>query len=288
MTRPLSFEPASKNVKVGTVTSPTVSNIATKTLFKFKELYGKRNFREFVEPMAERFMFMSSTILDKDAFCEDLGLDPAKAAFISLDSEFDVDNRPILYMPTTKMSFGWDKPDRKKETDQMLSKIKSLCNDIHADESGIIHAGSFQIAKWLVSNLEHKIPHQIMHHNPGEGKKRDDVLEEFQELNGVPKLLISPSITEGLDLKDDKGRFAIFAKVPFPFLGDAWVKKRMDLSDSWYKRQALIAMIQGGGRVVRSIDDWGHVYILDSSFGYLLNNSKKIIPKWWSSSITSL
>lgn len=257
-----------------------------KTVFKFKELYGKRNFKRFVEPMAEKFLFMSSTILDKDAFCEDLGLDPNQAAFISLDSEFHVDNRPILYMPTTKMSFGWDKPERKKETNLLLKKIVMLCNEMHPDDSGVIHAGSFQIAKWLVDNLENKIPHKIMHHNPSSGFSRDEVLSEFQELDGVPKLLISPSVTEGLDLKGDKGRFAIFAKVPFPYIADAWVKKRMSLSDSWYKRQALIAMIQGGGRIVRSSDDWGHVYILDSSFGYLLQQSKNMIPKWWNDSIT--
>lgn len=259
-----------------------------KTLFKFKELYGKRNFRQIVEPMADKFLFMSSTILDKKSYCEDLGLDPTQAAFISLDSEFELDNRPVFYMPTAKMSFGWDKPERKKESDLMLAKIKRLCVDMHPDDTGVIHAGSFQIASWLVQNLENKIPHRIMHHNPGSGLTRDAVLEEFQELDGMPKLLISPSVTEGLDLKDDKGRFAIFAKVPFPYIGDAWVKKRMDLSDSWYKRQALIAMIQGGGRVVRSNSDWGHVYILDSSFGYLMKTATTIIPKWWKQSIQTL
>lgn len=256
-----------------------------KTLFKFKELYGKRNFQQFVEPMADRFLFMSSTILDKDAFCEDLGLDPSKAAFISLQSEFDEDNRPIFYMPTAKMTFGWDKPERKKETDAMIHKITELCNKLHADDSGVIHAGSFQIAQWLINSLQNKIPHTIMHHNPGSGLKRDEVIDAFQVVDGTPKLLISPSVTEGLDLKDDKGRFAIFAKVPYPFLGDAWVKKRMDLSDSWYKRQALISMIQGGGRVVRSATDWGHVYILDSSFAYLLSSTNKMLPRWWKSSV---
>lgn len=259
-----------------------------KTAFKIKELYGKRNFRQFVEPMAERFLFMTSTILDKKSFCEDLGLDPAQAAFISLESEFDVDNRPIVYMPTTKMTYGWDKPEMKKETDKMLNTIIKLATEMHPEDNGVIHAGSFQIAKWLVDNLATKVPHRIMHHNPGTGNLRDAVLRDFQVDDGVPKLLISPSVTEGLDLVGDKGRFAIFAKVPYPFLGDAWVKRRMDLSDSWYKRQALTAMIQGGGRVVRSMDDWGHVYILDSSFSYLMQQCKSMMPKWWSSSITTL
>ena len=41
--------------------------------FKFKELYGKNIFADIVEPMADRFLFMSSTILDKVEFCRDLG-----------------------------------------------------------------------------------------------------------------------------------------------------------------------------------------------------------------------
>ena len=258
------------------------------TVFKFKELYGRKNFKKYVLPMADKFLFMSSTILDKDAFCDELGIDPAEAAFISVESEFDVDNRPVIYLPTARMTYGWNTPERAKESNLMYARIEEILNTLHPDESGIIHAGSFQIAERLVKNLENKTPHYIMHHNPGCGKKRDDIINEFQELDGVTKLLISPSITEGLDLKDDKGRFAIFAKVPFPYLGDAWVKKRMELSESWYRRQALISMILGGGRVVRSSEDWGHVYILDSAFRKLLSSSKRMLPKWWVDSITTM
>lgn len=260
-----------------------------KTVFKFKELYGKRNFRQFVDPMAEKFLFMSGTILNKEAFCSDLGIDPEQTAFLSLPSEFGEDNRPIFYMPTTKMTYGWDKPDNAKNRQMMIDRIVKLCSEIHPEETGIIHAGSFQIAQFLVENLSKKIPHKIMHHNPGSGNKRDAVLEEFQEpSDGVPRLLISPSITEGLDLKDDKGRFAIFAKVPYPAMSDAWIKRRMSISNEWYNRQALIAIMQGAGRVVRSESDWGHVYILDSSFGNLMRNNKYMLPKWWIDSVQTI
>lgn len=259
-----------------------------RTVFKFKELYGRRNFKRFVEPMADRFLFMSSTILDKDEFCSDLGIDPAQTAFISLESEFDKENRPIFYIPSCKMTYGWDKPEMKSQTDKMIRRIVALCNDPHGEDNGIIHTGSFQIAKWLIERLDGQIPHMIMHHLPTSGFSRDEVLEEFQKDDGIRKVLISPSITEGLDLTDDKGRFAIFAKVPYPFLGDAWVKARQNLSASWYKRQALISMIQGGGRVVRSSSDYGNVYILDSSFLYLLNNCRHMLPAWWVDSIQAL
>lgn len=258
--------------------------VPDKTFFKFKELYGKHVFRELVEPMAEKFLFMSSTILDKDAYCRDLGIDPAYAAFISVDSEFKIENRPILYLPKMKMTYGWNASDKKSERDSCISSIIEIL-DYHKNDNGIIHTGSFQIASWLIKNLERKIPHKILHHGEDSEDSRDKVINDFQIDDGDRKLLISPSITEGLDLKNDKGRFAIVAKVPYPYLGDAWVKRRQDLSKEWYSRQAMIHIIQGGGRIVRTPDDWGHVYILDESFASLLRFMKDKVPQWWLDSL---
>lgn len=256
--------------------------VSDKMSFKFKELYGKNVFHELVKPMADKFLFMSSTILDKESFCKDLGIDPNEAAMISLPSEFEEENRPVIYSPVTKMNYGWNNEERTSDRNKMSQRIMQICEE-HGDDHGIIHTGSFQVSDWLVEALEGLIPHRIFHHSPKSGFTRDDVIEEFMECAGKePAILISPSITEGLDLVDDKGRFAIFAKIPYPFLGDQWIKKRMKISNEWYQRQAMIAIIQGGGRVVRSKEDWGYTYILDSSFTYLHHNMKDKIPQWWS------
>jgi len=255
--------------------------VKDKGFFKLKELYGKNVFHSFVKQRADRFLFMSSTILDKDAFCRDLGLNPDEAAFISLTSEFDKDNRPVFFLPTMKMTYGWDKSDRRSERQDMVRTIIDICKE-HKDDSGIIHTGSFNIADWLVTEMNGVVPHRILHHNPSSKLSRDDVISDYMELSVTqPTILISPSITEGLDLKDDKARFAIIVKVPYPNLSDAWVKRRMEISDEWYKRQALISIIQGCGRIVRHHDDWGYTYILDSSFQYLLHSMRKHVPEWW-------
>lgn len=249
--------------------------------FKFKELYGKHVFQSFVKPMADRFLFMSSTILNKEAFCNELGLNPDEAAFLSLPSEFPVENRPVIFMPVMKMSYGWNTDANRSERQNMLMQIKEIC-ELHPDQSGIIHTASFQVANWLVSELSGFIKHDIMHHNPESKLKRDDVVNEFLRVAPKqPTILISPSITEGLDLKQDLSRFAIIVKVPYPFLGDAWIERRKDISQEWYSRQAMISIIQGAGRVVRSKDDWGYTYILDSSFSYLYYSANKQIPDWW-------
>lgn len=256
-----------------------------KTYFKFKALYGKDIFVKYMKPMADKFLFLSSTILDKDAYCRDLGIPPEEAAFISVDSEFELDNRPVMYLPRAKMTYGWDKDDRKSDRVGMIKGIRDIC-DMHADNSGIVHTGSFQVSNWLVDELRGKIPHRIMHHNPESELSRDQVIDEFiKNNNQVPTILISPSITEGLDLTHDKGRFAIITKVPYPYLGDAWVKRRQDLSKAWYNRQAMIGIIQGSGRVVRSKDDWGNTYILDSSFYGLYKGMERQVPAWFKKSI---
>ncbi len=249
--------------------------------FKFKEIYGKNVFHSFVKPMADKFLFMSSTILDKDEFCNNLGLDPNEAAFISVDSEFDVQNRPVFFIPTMKMNYTWSSDERREERHNMLLKIKELC-EMHENESGIIHTGNFKIAEWLVNELGPLVKHDIMHHNPETKISRDDIIDEFQRVSSTtPTILISPSITEGLDLKDDLGRFAMIIKISYGNLGDQWVQRRKQLSEKWYAKEAMVSVIQGCGRIVRSKTDYGVAYILDSSFNYLYYNMSKHIPNWW-------
>lgn len=250
--------------------------------FKIKPLFGKGIFEEFVMPLANRFLFLSSTILDHKKYCADLGIPLEEVAFISMPSEFEVDNRPVFYMPTAKMNYGWDSKERSKDREAMLNKIIFLLNEQHPGDSGIIHTGNFNISKWLVESLAGKIPQHIMHHNADGDDSRDVVIDRFlTEDVGKPKVLLSPSLTEGLDLSGDLGRFAIVAKVPYLSLADEWVKRRMELSPEWYSIQAMMSIIQGSGRVVRSKEDWGHTYILDSSFAFLKKNMNGKIPKWW-------
>lgn len=256
-----------------------------KTMFQFKRLTGGYSFNNILKPMGEHFLFMSSTVLNKDGFCDDLQIPHEQTAFLSLDSEFAVENRPVFYMPRMKMNYMWNKPENKKNRESMITDLKFLL-DNHKEQNGIIHTASFQVAEWITTELKNE-HHNIYHHNPGCGDSRDTIIESFMKHNHVKsKLLISPSCTEGLDLKGDLGSFAIFVKTPYPYLGDQWIKRRMDLSSEWYQRQTLINIIQGGGRIVRTETDTGVVYIIDASFGYLYKTAHHMIPKWWKDAYT--
>jgi len=257
-----------------------------KTMFQFKRITGSYSFKKILEPKASKFLFMSSTILNKAAFCYDLGIDPKETVFLSLESDFPIENRPVYYMPIMKMNAAWRKPEQASDRKRMIARIIELL-DIHKDESGILHTANYQIAMWLVEQLKDNVPHEVYHHNPDDDIKRGDAIAGFIERE-TPSILISPSCTEGLDLKEDLARFAMIVKTPFGYLGDQWIKRRMEMSNEWYRRRAMTDIIQGGGRIVRSSDDEGTVYILDGSFGYLYSKSAEMVPKWWKDSFKAV
>ena len=96
---------------------------------------------------------------------------------------------------------------------------------------------------------------------------------------------MGPSLLEGLDLKDDWSRFQVFAKVPYLSLGDRFVKAKLGINPSWYRWKAIINILQGTGRSVRSETDWAVTYILDGSLSDLIHNNRHAFPKEFMSRI---
>lgn len=253
--------------------------VTTEKGFKIKNTFGMNNFYKLVDPYTSKILFMSSTILDYESTCIEMGIDPSRAAFLSLTSEFKRQKRPNIYRPTANMNAKW-KTNTVGLT-KMIAEIEHILTD-HKNQNGIIHTCNYEIAKWLVDELRFNDTHEIYHHNDG---NRDQVIERFITDHHKNKLLISPSITEGLDLKDDLSRFAIFAKIPYPYLGDEWIKKRAEIDQQWYYRQTVTNIIQGSGRIVRHKEDYGVTYILDTCWEQLYDNARHLFPTWWSDAL---
>ena len=94
-----------------------------------------------------------------------------------------------------------------------------------------------------------------------------------------PTVLLSPSMQEGVDLKGDLSRFQILCKVPYPYLGDKLVKKRMNRWQWWYPLQTAKTIVQSVGRSVRSDTDSAVTYILDSDWERFYSRNKALFPK---------
>ena len=212
-------------------------------------------------------IMMSATILDRDAFCECAGIPKQEAAFISLPSPFPIENRPIVYSGIGKMNAS----SINDTLPRMAMAVKEILKQ-HNNEKGIIHCHSYKIAHFLKNNIRSS---RLLIH----GSHNRDMILEKHKRSKKPTVLISPSMSEGVDLKDDLSRFQIVCKVPYPYLGDKLVKKKMNKWRWWYALQTAKAIVQSVGRSVRSNEDSAVTYILDSDFERFFNSNSSLFPQ---------
>jgi Rad3-related DNA helicase len=225
---------------------------------------------------SDKVLLMTGTVLDKNIFCNNLGIKPEDSEFLSLDSSFPKENRPIIFFPVGSMSYK----NIDKTLPDMAIAVKELLKE-HKNDKGIIHTNNFRIAKYLYNTLKDK---RLLIHD---ASNRQEILDHHTKSKDNT-VLISPSMTEGIDLFEDLSRFQIICKVPFPFLGDKYIKEKMNRIKNWYDWQTAKVIMQGCGRSVRSINDTAKTYILDSDFNVFFNRNKNLFPKWWKDSIQNV
>jgi Rad3-related DNA helicase len=101
-------------------------------------------------------------------------------------------------------------------------------------------------------------------------------------MNSNGKVFVSVAFNEGQDWKYDICDAQILLKVPFPYLGDKRVKRRLELGyDQWYRNYAMSEVIQAYGRAIRAEDDKARFYIVDGSFLKLISDCWHFIPEWF-------
>jgi Rad3-related DNA helicase len=219
---------------------------------------------------------MSGTILDKSLFCQLNGLDVKKAVYYSIESPFPVKNRPIFYMPLGKMSYK-----QKEETFKSYAPYIQKILNKYPDKKGIIHTNSFELASWFARDV--KDPRLVYH----DSSNKDDVLREHFETS-KSTVIVSPSMDTGVSFDDDKARFQIIAKVPYPSLASQKNKLRQKMNPDWYAWKTVSGLIQMTGRAVRSNEDFADTIIVDGSFSDLLRHSGHLFPHWFQEAIKKI
>lgn len=252
-------------------------------LFKHETKRDKRFWRVEFEPLwsrkfgqmlwshGDKVVFMSATPGSKEEFCFKLGLNPEDVDYMEVPSPFPVENRKIVYWPVGSMTMAnWD-----RNLSNLIITIDSIIEE-RIDQKGVIHTSSYKKAQDIVRRSRFG-PYMML---VGREDNKTELLERFKKA-APPKVLVSPVHGRGIDLPDDEARYAIIPAVLWPDLGDEKVKRRLEERPSWYPAQAVDSMVQAAGRIVRSMDDWGTVYLLDTQLKRLLYQNQGLFPYWW-------
>lgn len=205
-------------------------------------------------------LIMSGSILKPDIFVEELGL--GDYTYIEVPSIVPVKQRPIKRDYVGSMSMK----NFSRNFPLLVSKIKEIA-DNHEGEKGLIHTFTYKINYELFKALRNDS--RFIFHTPEDREVKTKIFKESSEEDG--RILVSPYSYEGVDFPYDQARWQIICKNPYPYLGDAQVKARMDMDKrthttdwGWVNRQIALVLSQMYGRTNRATDDYSVTYILDS------------------------
>ena len=235
----------------------TVSTFAESHLFRF----------------GERILMLSATILDPPTYLRSLGVREEDAEVIRVASTFPPERRPIVVEPAAKLT----RHVLDRELPKLVDKVAEIAAT-HPYDKGIVHAHSYKIAGHLFRHLPTSVRERIVTHH--DAAERDAALARHVA-SDEPTILLTPSMTEGIDLADDLSRWQVICKIPYPYLGDPQVAARQKIDPDWYDWRTCLTVVQGYGRSVRSEDDHAVTYILDADFPRWYRRQRGRFPTWF-------
>ncbi|MBC7100652.1 MAG: ATP-dependent DNA helicase [Methanobacteriales archaeon] len=241
----------------------------------FKPLQVDKYAPRYLFSHADICLFMSATILSDRMFCKWLGINPEESFFLKVDSPFPASRRPIELKLIGRMS-----KNRIKDTAPKTIPILKRILERHKYDKGLIHTHNYRCQKFILKNIpdDRLIGHKI--HN------REEMLKYFEE-SEKPLVLVSPSMSEGVDLPYDKCRFQVIYKIPFPYLGDKQVNMRQKRDKKWYAYKTVMTLMQAYGRGMRAHDDECYTYILDANITMLFRSPlyRSLLPQFFKEAI---
>lgn len=217
-----------------------------------------------------RLFATSATLMGAEYIAETLGLPDDKWAYLDLPSTFPPENRPVNYAPVVKMNSGNLQPGYNAEREKMQSAIDNIIERyvMNGTPWGIIHTVSNRYRDYILTESRWQ---GIMTIDPDQHVARVE--------GGEGSVLVAANIAEGWDGFDDRCRFIIMPKVPFPDLGDVRTRIRKEEDARSYDHATLVAVVQGAGRGVRHTEDKCDTFILDASWDFLYTRRKDWLPQ---------
>ena len=246
-----------------------------------KPLAPERYLKHTVWDRGRKFALLSATILDKDAFCAGVGLDPADVALVDVAHTFPVEHRPLYDVTRGKMTY-----EHREETLPAVARALVRVMQRHPDEKGLVHCHSYAIQEQLGELLaDFGVGSRVRSHD---SEDRDGQLAAWKRHEGAD-VFLAVKMEEALDLEGELCRWQVLCKAPYPNTRDSRVAQRLE-DGQWgrYYRAALRTVIQACGRVVRAPDDHGATYLADSSLLDLFERARTDMPDWFADQVDRL
>jgi ATP-dependent DNA helicase DinG len=220
-------------------------------------------FQAQLSQAANAWIFTSATLAvgdDFSHFASRLGLE--HAATLRLDSPFDFSRQALLYLPR-----GLPPPSDPGYGDAVIELARPLLASAGGGAFVLFtsHRALRHAAQRLAATLPAELPLLVQGTAP-----REQLLRRFRA-SGRAVLLGTASFWEGVDVQGPALRLVIIDKLPFASPEDPVVRARIEYLTAqganafrdYQLPEAVLALKQGVGRLIRSEEDHGVVVICD-------------------------
>lgn len=239
--------------------------------------FTRRFFNSF-----EHILLSSATFLDIPQLLRNSGI-PQDYGIVTVNPTFDPAKAPIIIDSVGRIG--------NKNMTLMIPKIIDSIANIarkHKNERGFVHCANYPLQQEIINKAPDDLKKRLVWHDRN---NREDAFQDWVENGKSDSIFLSVYMGEGTDLAGDTATWQVIAKIPYLYLGDAWVQAHAKFTPGqkwvdpagrkWYDSKAMISVIQMCGRIVRSVDDMGVTYILDGNFKGLMSRFKDQLQPWF-------
>jgi ATP-dependent DNA helicase DinG len=220
--------------------------------------------REFVEARPCAWIFTSATLAigeDFTHFAGRVGLPDART--LRIDSPFDYRRQALIYLPP-----NMPQPQDPAYAEAFIERCAPLL-EASGGRAFLLYTSYRALAEGLDA-IKRRFPDPPFPVLVQGQAPREVLLTQFREL-GNAVLLATASFWEGVDVKGDALSIVAIDKLPFAAPDDPLLAARLEgirrkggnpFMD-FQLPQAVLALKQGAGRLIRDVDDYGVIMIGD-------------------------
>jgi ATP-dependent DNA helicase DinG len=241
-----------------------VEATANGMLLQFTPFEIAERLREYVESRPCAWVFTSATLAigeDFSHFAARIGL--AQARTLRIDSPFDYKSQARLFLPPRM-----PEPQHPSFADKFIEACAPLL-EASGGRAFLLYTSYRGLAEG-VRALKARFPNPSFPVLVQGEAPREALLNRFREL-GNAVLLATGSFWEGVDVKGDALSIVAIDKLPFAAPDDPLLKARLEGIRrrggnpffEYQLPQAVLALKQGVGRLIRDFDDFGVIVIGD-------------------------
>lgn len=250
--------------------------VANITPYEVKEV-----FHNLLKKYPGAYIFTSATLTMNQSFasfCNPLGLD--NSTTLLLPSPFNFVDQTLLYLPR-----GLPDPKSSLYYEALLKKVIPVIEELEGRCFFLFT--SHRALKEMAAKLSLVLPYPVL--IQGEEAK-PILLERFRQL-GNAVLCGTATFWEGVDVKGEALSCVIIDKIPFASPMDPINRAKMHFLkakgksgfDDYLLPQAVIALKQGVGRLIRDINDKGVLVLADPriiarDYGQSILKSLPVLP----------